>query len=76
MKSFIVACVVAVVIAVIGGVVLSSVPDTAEDAFSSRAPSASAHRHQVQPSTHQRCVREKADARPRFNRRYIFGELQ
>jgi len=35
MKSFIVACVVAVVIAGIGGVVLGSVPDTAEDAFSS-----------------------------------------
>jgi len=35
MRSFIVACVVAIVIAVIGGVVLNSVPDTAEKAFSS-----------------------------------------
>jgi hypothetical protein len=35
MKSFIVACVIAIVIAVIGGAVLSSVPDTAEKAFSS-----------------------------------------
>jgi hypothetical protein len=35
MKSFIVACVVAIVLAVIGGVVLNSVPDTAEKAFSS-----------------------------------------
>ena len=36
MKAFIVACVVAVVIAVIGGVALNSVPDSAEKAFSSR----------------------------------------
>jgi len=35
MKSFLVACVAAIIIAVIGGVVLSSVPDTAEKAFSS-----------------------------------------
>jgi hypothetical protein len=35
MKSFVVACVVAIVIAVIGGVVLNSVPDSAEQAFSS-----------------------------------------
>jgi hypothetical protein len=35
MKTFIVACVTAVVLAVIGGVVLNSVPDTAEKAFSS-----------------------------------------
>jgi hypothetical protein len=35
MKSFIVACVIAVVLAVIGGVVLNSVPDSAEKAFSS-----------------------------------------
>jgi len=35
MKSFIVACVIAVVLAVIGGVVLNSVPDSAEKTFSS-----------------------------------------
>jgi uncharacterized protein YjeT (DUF2065 family) len=35
MKSFIVACVAAVIVAVIGGVVLTSVPDSAEEAFSS-----------------------------------------
>ncbi|HEY6025202.1 MAG TPA: hypothetical protein VIV34_13610 [Pseudolabrys sp.] len=35
MKSFIVACVVAIIIAVIGGVVLNSVPDSAESAFTS-----------------------------------------
>ena len=35
MKSFIAACIIAVVVAVIGGVVLNSVPDTAEKAFSS-----------------------------------------
>jgi hypothetical protein len=35
MKSFIVACAVAIVIAVIGGVVLGTVPDSAEHAFSS-----------------------------------------
>jgi hypothetical protein len=35
MKTFIMACVAAIVIAVIGGVVLNSVPDSAEDAFSS-----------------------------------------
>ncbi len=35
MKSFIAACIIAVVVAVIGGAVLSSVPDTAEKAFSS-----------------------------------------
>ncbi|MGC2716232.1 MAG: hypothetical protein WA366_22945 [Pseudolabrys sp.] len=35
MKSFIVACALAIVIAVIGGVVLGSVPDSAENAFSS-----------------------------------------
>ena len=35
MKSFLVACVVAIVLAVIGGVVLGNVPDTAEKAFSS-----------------------------------------
>lgn len=35
MKTFVVACVAAIVIAVIGGVVLSSVPDSAEKAFSS-----------------------------------------
>jgi len=35
MKSFIVACVAAIIIAVIGGVVLNNVPDTAEKAFSS-----------------------------------------
>ncbi len=35
MKSFIAACIIAVVVAVIGGAVLNSVPDTAEKAFSS-----------------------------------------
>ena len=35
MKTFLVACVAAIVIAVIGGVVLNSVPDTSEKAFSS-----------------------------------------
>jgi len=35
MKAFIIACVVAVIIAVVGGVALNSVPDTAERAFSS-----------------------------------------
>ncbi len=35
MKTFIMACVAAIIIAVIGGVVLKSVPDSAENAFSS-----------------------------------------
>jgi hypothetical protein len=35
MKTFLIACAAAIVIAVIGGVVLSSVPDSAENAFSS-----------------------------------------
>jgi hypothetical protein len=35
MKTFLVACVAAIVLAVIGGLVLNSVPDTAEKAFSS-----------------------------------------
>jgi hypothetical protein len=35
MKTFIIACVAAMVIAVIGGVALNSVPDSAEKAFSS-----------------------------------------
>jgi len=35
MKTFIVACITAIVLAVIGGAVLNSVPDTAEKAFSS-----------------------------------------
>jgi len=35
MKSFLAACVIAIILAVIGGVVLNSVPDTAEKAFSS-----------------------------------------
>jgi hypothetical protein len=35
MKTFIVACVAAVVIAVVGMLVLNSVPDTAEKAFTS-----------------------------------------
>jgi hypothetical protein len=35
MKTFIMACAAAVVIAVIGSVVLNSVPDSAENAFSS-----------------------------------------
>jgi hypothetical protein len=35
MKAFIIACVTAVVIAVIGGVALNSVPDSAERAFTS-----------------------------------------
>jgi H+/gluconate symporter-like permease len=35
MKPFIVACVAAIVIAVVGGVALNRVPDTAENAFSS-----------------------------------------
>lgn len=35
MKTFIIACVAAIVAAVIGGVVLNSVPDSAEKAFSS-----------------------------------------
>ena len=35
MKGFIVACAVTIVIAVIGGVVLGSVPDSAEHALSS-----------------------------------------
>jgi hypothetical protein len=35
MKTFLMACAAAIVIAVIGGVVLSSVPDSAESAFSS-----------------------------------------
>jgi hypothetical protein len=37
MKAFIIACVAAIVIAVIGGVVLNSVPDSAERAFTSSA---------------------------------------
>jgi hypothetical protein len=35
MKTFIMACAAAIVIAVIGSVVLNSVPDSAENAFSS-----------------------------------------
>ena len=35
MKAFIIACVAAIVIAVVGGVALNSVPDSAEKAFSS-----------------------------------------
>jgi hypothetical protein len=35
MKSFIVACITAIVLAVIGSVALNSVPDSAEKAFSS-----------------------------------------
>ena len=35
MNAFIVACVTAIVVAVIGSVVLSNVPDSAEKAFSS-----------------------------------------
>ena len=35
MKTFLVACLTAIVIAVIGGVVLNNVPDTSEKAFSS-----------------------------------------
>ena len=35
MKSFVVACVAAVLIAVVGAAVLSAVPDSAEHAFSS-----------------------------------------
>lgn len=35
MKTFLIACAAAIVIAVIGGVVLNSVPDSAEQAFSS-----------------------------------------
>ena len=34
MKSFLIACVAAIVIAVIGGVALSSLPDSADTAFS------------------------------------------
>jgi len=37
MKAFIMACVVAVVIAVVGVVALNSVPDSAERAFTSSA---------------------------------------
>jgi hypothetical protein len=35
MKAFIIACAAAIVIAVLGSVVLNSVPDSAEEAFSS-----------------------------------------
>ena len=70
------ACVAAVVIAVIGGVVLGSVPNWLNMLSAVRAPSNSEHRHKIQPSTHQSCIREKSDARARFNRRHIFGELQ
>ncbi|HZP68707.1 MAG TPA: hypothetical protein VFB29_02075 [Pseudolabrys sp.] len=35
MKAFIIACVVAILIAVVGGVALNSVPDSAERAFTS-----------------------------------------
>jgi hypothetical protein len=35
MKAFILACAAAIVIAVVGGVALNSVPDSAEKAFSS-----------------------------------------
>jgi hypothetical protein len=35
MKAFVIACVAAIVIAVIGGVALNSVPDSAERAFTS-----------------------------------------
>ncbi|MFZ0053811.1 MAG: hypothetical protein WBV66_07820 [Pseudolabrys sp.] len=35
MKAFIMACVAAVVIAIVGGVALNSVPDSAQKAFSS-----------------------------------------
>jgi hypothetical protein len=36
MKSFLIACVTLVVIAVVGGVVLNSMPDSAADAFSTQ----------------------------------------
>lgn len=35
MKVFLISCVVAIVIAIVGGVVLNSVPDSASQAFSS-----------------------------------------
>ncbi|MGN6572547.1 MAG: hypothetical protein ACTHLO_14155 [Pseudolabrys sp.] len=37
MKSFVVACVAAIVIAVVGGVVLSSMNEPADEAFSTSA---------------------------------------
>ena len=37
MKSFIIACAVAIVIAVVGGVVLNGVQETAQSAFSTNA---------------------------------------
>jgi hypothetical protein len=37
MKSFLIACVAAILIAVIGVVVLNSIPDSAEAAFSTSA---------------------------------------
>ena len=35
MKAFIMACVAAIIIAIVGGVALNSTPDTAERAFTS-----------------------------------------
>jgi cell division protein FtsN len=35
MKTFLMACAAAIIIAVIGGVLLNSMPDSAENAFSS-----------------------------------------
>jgi len=36
MKTFLIACVAAIIIAVIGGVVLSNVPDSAQQAFATQ----------------------------------------
>jgi uncharacterized protein YjeT (DUF2065 family) len=36
MKTFLIACVAAIVIAVIGGMVLSGVPDSAQQAFTTQ----------------------------------------
>jgi hypothetical protein len=68
MKSFIVACVAAIVIAVIGGVVLASIQEPVDK--QRRAP------RRVRPSADKRRVGEKADARAGLDCRHVFRKFQ
>jgi hypothetical protein len=71
MKTFIVACVAAIIIAVIGVFALNSVQEPVDQAFSTRSV-----RHGACALNHQNAVREKPDPIAGRDARRLLGKLQ
>ena len=74
MKSFIIACVVAIVVAVIGAIGLNIIQEPVDEGV--RHERRASRRISSGRSADERCVGKEADAGPRLDCRYVFRKFQ